>query len=371
MSVLLQKPTFEGISQKELAQQLEGLKKSKSKLPTWYNLPGIYYPKKVHLEQTSSERTAAYKSKLLSGKSVVDISGGFGVDSYYFSKRMEQVLHCEWNAELCQIAAHNFAILGCKNVQSIAKDGMEVLEESPSHWDWIYVDPSRRHDQKGKVFLLADCQPNIPNELPKLFGKAQNILIKTSPILDIRQGIKELRSVKEVHVVAVENEVKELLFVLKKDYDGPVGIKTVNLTKGQNIAFDFDLEEEKNTVAQFGDPDTFLYEPNAAILKSGGFKKVGVTYNLNKLLEHTHLYTSDQLVDFPGRRFNILKVLPYSKSSIKSEGIKQANVATRNFPLSVAEIRKKHKLKDGGEIYLFFTKTLGGQLTMLLCRKLS
>lgn len=198
--------------------------------------------------------------------------------------------------------------------------------------------------------------PNLPEHLPLIFEKTQNILVKTSPLLDIKKGIEELEFVKEVHVVAINNEVKELLFVLEKGYDRSIGIKTINLLPNRTDTFNFKLEEEQDTTIEFGEPSAYLYEPNAAILKSGGFKSVAKAYNLKKLHPHSHLYTADTLVDFPGRRFTIEKTLPYSKKSLKSLTVPKANITTRNFPLSVVELRKKHNIKDGGGRYLFLLR---------------
>ncbi|MEC7770214.1 MAG: class I SAM-dependent methyltransferase [Bacteroidota bacterium] len=369
MTVLLSKPVFEGISQKELTEQIEAKKKCKDKLPTWFISSNIYYPNKLNIEQTSSEITAAYKAEIVSGKSLVDLTGGFGVDSYFFSKKIDQVFHCEINQELSGIANHNFKVLGQENIQCSSEDGVEFLKKSTDSFDWIYVDPSRRNDKKGKVFLLEDCLPNLPEHLPLLFKKTQHILVKTSPLLDIKMGITALNFVKEVHVVAIQNEVKELLFVLEKEYMGSIQIKTINLLPEQRDIFNFELEEEQDAQIHFGEPLSYLYEPNTAILKSGGFKSVAKAHGLVKLHPHSHLYTADNIIDFPGRRFEIHQVLPYSKKSLKTLAVSKANITTRNFPLSVAEIRKKHNIKDGGNRYLFFTKTIDDALLVLDCEK--
>ncbi len=369
MTVLLRKPIFEGVSQKELAEQIEAKKRCQDKLPTWFSTPNIYYPNKLNIEQTSSELTAQYKAQIVDGKSLVDLTGGLGIDSYFFSKKIGAVLHCEINPELSEIAHHNFEILGQENIACYPVDGVDFLQSSTSNFDWIFVDPSRRNDRKGKVFLLEDCLPNLPEHLPLLFEKTQNILVKTSPLLDIKLGVEELDFVKEVHVVAVQNEVKELLFILEKGYEGSIKVNTVNLQTRQNDAFNFYLKEEQNVTIDFGEPSSFLYEPNAAILKSGGFKSVAKAYNLKKLHPHSHLYTSESIVDFPGRRFKVQQVLPYSKKSLKSIAVTKANITTRNFPMSVAELRKKHKIKDGGDCYLFFTKDHNDTLIVLNCSK--
>ncbi|WP_313777873.1 THUMP-like domain-containing protein [Flagellimonas eckloniae] len=369
MSVLLKKQLFEGISQKELFQQLEAKKKCEYKLPSWFNTTNIYYPNKVNIEQTSSEQTAAYKAKLLDGKSLLDLTGGFGVDAYYFSKQLDTVFHCEIDQELSEITNHNFKILDQNNIICVAEDGFQFLKNTTKKFDWIYIDPSRRDDVKGKVFLLKDCLPNLPENLSFLFKKTKNILIKTSPLLDISQSIKELDFVKEIHIVAINNEVKELLYILEHGFKDEILINTINLTKNQEVHFSFIMMVEAKIVLEHDTPKKYLYEPNAAILKSGGFKTVAKTYKIKKLHQHSHLYTSDALVDFPGRRFRILETIPYSKNRVTQLGLKKANVTTRNFPSTVAELRKRHKIKDGGDVYLFFTTDVNNKLIVLYCEK--
>lgn len=370
VSVLLRKPTFDGISQKELTEQLEAKKKCKDKLPSWFNIPGIYYPNKLNIEQTSSEQTAVYKAKLVGGKILLDTTGGFGVDALFFSKKMINVIHCEIDPDLSKISAHNFDVLGQKNISCFSGDGIEYLKSSDQKFDWVYIDPSRRDESKKKVFLLEDCTPNLPEHLPEIFEKSSNILVKTSPLLDITQSLKALKQVKEIHIIAVQNEVKELLFIMEYMFKGSTTIKTINLIKGKEESFNFQLEEEPKTTAVMGAPENYLYEPNAAILKSGGFKSVANMYGLKKLHQHSHLYTSSDLVDFPGRTFHIVKALPYSKRIFKTESIAKANITTRNFPITVAELRKKHKIKDGGDYYLFFTTDMNDQLIVLICKKI-
>ncbi len=369
MSVLLKSQQFEGVSQRELAEQLESRKKCRGKLPAWFQTKGIYYPNKLNIEQTSSQATAEYKSRLVSGKNLLDLTGGFGVDSYFFSKKIEQITHCEINTDLSEIARRNFNVLGRNNIDCFPEDGLTFLQKTEATFDWIYVDPSRRNDAIGKVFLLKDCLPDLTEHLDDILQKTQNVLIKTSPLLDIKQGISELQFVKEVHILAIHNEVKELLFVIEKGYVGAIDIKTVNLYQGQEDHFNFNLTEEENAPLELGEPSTYLYEPNAAILKSGAFKAIGSSYQLKKLHPHSHLYTSSELVEFPGRRFAIQTVLPYSKNTLKSLRLTKANITTRNFPLSVADLRKKHKIADGGDHYLFFTKNMEGELIVLVCEK--
>ena len=371
LSVLLQKPLFPGIQQKELVEQLAARKKCRDKLPTWFHTPQIYYPNKLNIEQTSSEHTALYKANLIHGKSLLDLTGGFGVDTYFFSEKIPAITHCEINEKLSAIAAHNFEVLGRKNIRCLSEDGIAFLENTRSNFDWIYVDPSRRSDVKGKVFLLKDCLPNIPEHLPLLFEKSKHILLKVSPLLDIKKTIAELSFVKEVHVVGLKNEVKELLFILEKDYLGTTMVKTTNLLTGKDETFSFALEEETVAESSMGNPEKYLYEPNTTILKSGAFKLTGKKFGLHKLHPNSHLYTSSKLKEFPGRIFKVVAALPYSKSSLKAFKDAKANITIRNFPISVAALRKKHKIKDGGSTYLFFTKDMNDKLIVLECEKIS
>lgn len=370
VSVLLKKILFEGVDTTELVQQIEAKKKCKTKLPIWFQTNGIYYPDKLNIEQTSSEITAQYKANLVNGKFMIDLTGGYGVDDYFFGEKLEQVIHCELNKNLSEIAAYNYGVLGVKNIKCIPENGLEFLAATSQKFDWIYIDPSRRNDAKGKVFMLSDCLPDVPNNLSLLMKKSSNILIKSSPLLDFTIGINELQSVKEIHVVAVKNEVKELLWILEKDYEGELGIKTINFNTAGIEKFKFDLVDEKRNISQMGAPQTYLYEPNAAILKSGAFKTVGNAFGLKKLHEHSHLYTSNTLIDFPGRSFKIDKIVPYNKKAIQQLGIKKANITTRNFPESVESFRKKHKIKEGGEVYMFLTTNYLHEKILLICKKI-
>ena len=369
MSVLLKKPLFEGVSQKEVVEQLEAKKKSKDKLPTWFSTPEIYYPNKLNIEQTSSEMTAQYKADLITGNSLIDLTGGYGVDCYFFSQKFTHIYHCEIDENLSEIAAYNLEVLGKKNIKFITQNGLDFLQKKELNFDWIYLDPSRRNEAKKKVFFMADCLPNVPENLDLLFHTAPHILIKTSPLLDFTIGIKELQCVKEIHVVAVQNEVKELLWFLEKNYTGGITVTTINMSKANTDTFSFKLAEEKEVVSEYAEPLSYLYEPNSAILKSGAFKSVGNQFNLKKLHEHSHLYTSDKLIDFPGRTFKILKSIPFSKKEMKLLGVTKANITTRNFPDTVAQIRATYKIKDGGDLYLFFTTNSHDELMVLKCEK--
>ncbi len=368
--LLLKGVSFKNVSTLELIEQIEAKRKCKSKLPTWFASENIYYPNKLNIEQTSSERAAFYKTEILKGESIIDLTGGFGVDTFFFSKCFDTILHCEINKELSKIANHNFTQLGKSHIQTIAEDGIEVLKKLDKHFDWIYVDPSRRHDSKGKVFFLNDCTPNIPLHLDEIFNYTKSIAIKTSPLLDLTVGINELKFVKTIHIIAINNEVKELLWILEKNYAAEIKINTVNLLSKSVEEFDFILNEEANTSVKYSKPLKYLYEPNSAILKSGAYKTVAKKMGITKLHQHSHLYTSDVVINFPGRQFKIENVITYNKKSLKRLGIVKANITTRNFPESVEQLRKKTNIKDGGTVYLFFTTDLDNTKIVIICQKI-
>lgn len=420
LSLLLKPPIYKHIHNREIVEQLEARAKCRKKLPSWFSTPGIYYPNKLNIAQSSSEITARCKAGLVTGGSLVDLTGGFGVDSFFFAKQVSQVVHCEIDDRLSQIAQHNFEVLGVDNIKCIPKDGIFFLGDFPTldaltenanpkdsnlgnsstkngntvdgmaedtiaedtqipldqkRFDWIYLDPSRRHEVKGKVFRLSDAIPNVTEHLELLFSRADNILVKTAPLLDISMGRSELEQVKEIHVVAVQNEVKEVLWVLQRGYaDGPT-IKTVDFIRGSFSGskihhLNFKPSEETEAEPSYSPPMSYLYEPNAAILKAGAFKTVGNKFGLRKLHEHTHLYTSDEVIAFPGRSFRIEKSVPYSKKNIKRLGLEKANITTRNFPERVAQIRKKFNIGDGGDRYLFFVTDHQNDKIVLACSKI-
>jgi len=365
----LQKSKFPNSDWTSILNQIAAKQKAKIKLPTWFNASGIYYPGKISIEQTSSEKTAEYKSKLVSGNRLIDLTGGFGVDDFYFAKNINQLIHCEINTELSEIVVHNLEQLGIENIQCIAGDSSEILKNLNQQFDWIYIDPSRRNDVKGKVFMLRDCLPNVPDLLDFYFSFASNIMIKAAPILDISAGLSELKSVKSIHIVALENEVKELLWILEKNYSGNITIVTSNLTKETVEEFCFELGN--HTVSNFSLPKKYLFEPNAAIMKSGGFDEIETQFDVKKLHQHSHLYTSGTLTEFPGRIFEIESSFEYNKQNMKAFlERKKANITTRNFPETVENIRKKWKINDGGNQYCFFTTDVNNNKIVLLCSKL-
>lgn len=364
----LQKNPFPYLPWPEILNQIAARQKAKDKLPTWFNKEGVIYPSRISVEQTSSEIAAKYKAALVSGSSLIDLTGGFGIDDFYFSKKLQRIAHCELNLELSAIAKYNFDVLGAQNIRCIPGDSYDALTTLNKQWDWLYIDPSRRNDAKGKVFMLTDCLPNVPELLNFYFSHTKNIMIKTAPLLDISAGLSELHSVKTIHIVAVNNEVKELLWILEKGFEDVPMLVAADLTKeGEKI---FETQYADDSVSMLSHPKKYLYEPNSAIMKSGAFSAVGNHYELAKLHLHSQLFTSDESIDFPGRRFEIQHVLPYSKTEMKEyiEG-KKMNITVRNFPLKTEELQKKWKIKDGGDVYTFFTTNKDGEKTVLICRK--
>ena len=366
----LQKNPFPEVEWISILNQIEAKTKAKLKLPSWFATDNIVYPSKISVEQTSSEKTASYKTFIISGESLIDLTGGFGVDDYYFSTKIKTVVHCEINQELSSIVKHNFEQLNAKNITCHTGDSLEILVQLNTKWDWIYIDPSRRNNAKGKVFMLQDCVPNVPEHLDLLFKYSDSILIKTAPLLDISAGLSELKNVKTIHIVALDNEVKELLWEIHKGYSGEIKIKTVNIVKEKLDTFEFILGENPE-IPTYCLPQKYLYEPNSAIMKSGGFDEVGIFYNLNKLHKHSHLYTNSTLVVFPGRVFEIENSFPYHKNEMKTHlENQQLNITTRNFPDTVESIRKKWKIKEGGNRYCFFTTDENDNKIVLICKKI-
>ena len=365
----LKKNPFPEIPYSVLLNQIAAKQKAKDKLPTWYHANNIIYPEKISIEQTSSEITAKYKASLLSGTSVIDLTGGFGVDDYYFSKVVEKVIHCEINNELSEIVKHNWNQLQISNIECFEGDSTILLKELNQKFDTIYIDPSRRNNAKGKVFILTDCLPNVVALQDLYFTYSNKILIKTAPILDIKAGLNELKNVKKIHIVAIENEVKELLWEIEKEEFAIPIIVTVNFDKNQVLKNEIPFQNSET--ATYSLPKKYLYEPNAALLKSGQFEAISSIFSVHKLHQHSHLYTSDLLQPFSGRKFEIITAISYQKNEIKTHLYnRKVNVSTRNFPLKVDEIKKKHKISDGGTLFAFFTTNLNNEKIVLLCKKI-
>ncbi|MDN5203309.1 RsmD family RNA methyltransferase [Fulvivirgaceae bacterium BMA10] len=372
VALALQGHKFLGIPIKEAIQQIKSRQTARIKLPEWHSKPGIIFPPTLSMEQCSSELTAKFKSALVSGETLVDLTGGTGIDTFYMGQSFKRALFVERDPALCKIADHNFSILGADHIKVLSKHAAQFLQEDSPQVDWIYIDPARRDDHHGKVFKLSDCVPDVL-ELKEIFFKhSDNVLIKTSPMLDIKQAISQLEYVKKVFVVSVKNDCKEVLYMLKKNATSEPEIVTVNLLGEQRKQqFSFYRAAESGFQIALSAPLSFIYEPNASILKARGFNAIADAFQVNKLNINSHLYTSQKLIeDFPGRIFKCTHITRLDKKEIiKFIPEKKANVTTRNFPYSVKEIRKKTGLKDGGNTYLFATKGPDEKPVILVCEK--
>ena len=298
-----------------LANQLKGKKIANTKLPSWKKYNSLIYPSQVSMEQCSSELSAKYKSEIVRGKSCIDLTGGFGIDSFFLANSFKNVWHCEINKELQFIAKHNFKVLS-SDVQSISHDGISYLKATDKYFDLIYIDPSRRDSRNNKVIKLENYTPNILEHIPLLLRKGKQILLKTTPLVDIKQVLKQIPKVSQVHVVAINNECKELLFLINsKSSNKSTTICCKDLTK--NVNFSFDFEKESQYTIDLSLPLKYLYEPNSSILKGGAFKSISKHYNLFKLHNNSHLYTSNKyLKGFPGRCFEIVADCGLNKKEI-------------------------------------------------------
>jgi 16S rRNA G966 N2-methylase RsmD len=371
--LLLHPPEHTGIDLRMAASQVAARQKAKTKLPTWFAHPAIWFPAALSVEQASSEQAAAYKASLVAGRSLLDLTGGLGVDTAAFSEVVDTVQYVERQAALAEVAAYNLALLGHTNVVVNTAEAEDFLGKH-TQTDWVYLDPHRRDTQQKKVISLAECEPNILAIQSLIFEKTSHILLKTSPLLDIQQALRQLTQVAAVHIVAVENEVKELLFHLQKKTPEVPIIHAVHLSKNQAPRiFSFAAPEEQLAAVRLAPPQRYLYEPSAALLKAGAFKLVGARAGLAKLHPHTHLYTSEQLSEnFMGRAFEILQICKLDKAQImKHLPDKKAHITVRNFPLTVAEIRKKIGVLEGGDVYLFATTDAKNHKIVLVCQKVS
>lgn len=352
-------------------QQISARQKIKSKLPVWANDPDIIFPVTLSLEQSSSETTARFKSGLMGGEKLIDLTGGLGVDTFFGGKSFVHVTYVERNSELCEIAQHNFSHLSPDKFSVHQGDAVEYLTTTEDTFDWIYIDPARRGDHNQKLYKLSDCEPDVVKHWSLLKGKAANILVKASPILDIKAVLEELPDIDRVIVLAVKNEVKEILLLSEsKSIDGPVKVECVELSN--TLAdFTFTFEAEGILELRTSNPKKYLVEPHAAILKAGAFKSFSESYNLPKLHVNSHMYTSDHFPgDLMGKVFEILSEVKSDKKVIKKlfpSG--KVNVVVRNYPMKAEEIKNKFRIKDGGEDFLIGTTTQDGKPHLFHCRK--
>lgn len=369
--IALKKSPFTLVNSSEIASQIDGWQRAVKKLPTWAYTSNIYYPDKINLEQCSSEHTAIVKQTLIKkGAKVVDVTGGFSVDTCYIAQEADVVIHCELNSKLSEIVKHNAQELGVFNLVTLATDGVEYVRiQKDDAIDYIYIDPSRRVNH-AKVFLLEDCEPNIVELQDMFMQKARYTLVKLSPLMDISTALQKLKHVKFVYVVSVDGDCKELLFLQDREFVGEAKITAIRLVwdKLQNITFT--VEEEKHALVKTSSPLKYLYDPDVAVTKAGAFKMTAKVFNLAKLHTHAHLYTSDHLnLDFPGRIFQVENTFNFNQFK-KQHDITKANVATKNFPMKVEDIRKKFKIKDGGKDFLYFTTDPAGNHIVIHCSKI-
>lgn len=364
--LLLAAHRYPGVPVRQAVAQIRALQKVRTKIPVWYRFD-LAFPPLLSVEQASSEQTARFKAGLFSGHRMADLTGGMGVDAYFFAQHFEQVTYVERRHELVEHARYNFGILGAGNIKVLNAETEDFLNEHPDTYDLIYLDPARRDEQQRRVFRLADCQPNVPEILDLLFARAPLVLLKTAPLLDLQSVVEQLNVVTKIWVVAVENEVKEVLYLLaadagRQDYS-EIPITAVNMGNEQPRTFVFTRAEEQTAVPEYSVPLRYLYEPDAAILKAGAFKSFARRFGLFKLHPNTHLYTSaDFIPDVPGRAFTVETVVRYDRKAVGAvvPGGK-ANIAARNFPDSAEAMRKKLGLGDGGEVYLFGVTDLDGK----------
>ena len=376
----LQKSKYKDIDFEFAIQQIHGRQKTRDKLPYLGNVPRFVFPPSLALEQCSSKITARYKRDVINDifcldarscvSTIADLTGGLGIDTLSFARSFQTCHYVEPQQSLCDIMAFNSKLLHLDHIQihqSIMEDFIQKMDEL----DVIYADPSRRNTHGSRVVGLEDCSPNILLYKDLLLRKSRLLMLKLSPMLDIKRALAQLPETCEVHVVAVDGECKELLFLLSKNKTEDVKFVEVNLKNDQREHFCFTAREEAEALPRYANEmKKYLYEPNAAILKAGAFKSLAVRYGLEKLHPHTHLYTSDtQLETFPGRCFQVVKVLSVKDALQLKNEMSKANVSVRNFPLSADELRKKLKLADGGEVYLFGTTIEKDRKVVMLCQK--
>lgn len=352
-------------------QQIGARQLLRKKVPEWSANEDLLFPSHLSIEQCSSEATAQYKASLVKGGSFLDLTAGLGVDCFFLSQRFQKTDYVEKNTELCNLARHNFTVLGASI--EVHNETAEDYLSSCAPVDCIYIDPARRDLYGRKTVSITDCTPNVVELQDLLLQKSEIVMVKLSPMLDISKALEEMNCVRQIHVVAVGNECKELVFVMERDFSGQTELCCVNLQSFQPEVC-FTMEEERNCPLKLAESiGKYLYEPNVALLKAGGFKLLCERFGVLKLHKNSHLYTSETLVPgFPGRVFDVEAWALYNKK-VRCDlmaGAEKANVAVRNFLLSVDELRKTLKIGDGGEVYLFAT-TLKGERKVLVKTKKS
>lgn len=373
--------------------QIEARQILSKKVPSWAANPDLLFPKHLSLEQCSSELTAKYKAKIVkthcgappqpdnddSHSTFIDLTGGLGIDSYFLSENFRNAYYVENQKELCELAENNFRVLGRK-INVLNDDAKSFLDEIPcdpcQKSSWIFADPARRDAFNRKMVSLRDCSPDVVELQEKMLEVAEHILIKTSPMLDISLICSELKNIKEIHVVSVKNECKEILVLLERGFAGSIKIVCVNLRQdvisGQDEFCCFD-DDEKNAVPVFADTiRKYLYEPNSSLMKAGVFRLVSQSFKIDKLHVNSHLYTSDYLIpDFPGRVFEVIAFSNFDKKVKKEllKDVKRASVVTRNFPLTANDLRKNLNLQESDDTFVFGTTMRDDKKVIILCEK--
>ena len=375
LTLALQQKKYPHLDMKFVAQQVEGYSMAKDKLPSLALCDDFVYPPKLNREQCSSEATAIFKAEEYAhGKTIADITGGLGIDSIFMAKVATSITYIEQNEELCNIAKHNFQALSLSNIQYLCTDGIRFLKETDRHFNLIYIDPARRDDQGRKVSAFENCTPNILDNIDLLLSKADHILIKSSPMIDISMALNQLRNVISITVLSVRNECKEVLFLCSAAKTAEYApCRCVNIrTNGDMDNLTFSRETENTlTIPYTASIGNDIYDPNVSLLKAGAFKTVAQIYNVAKLHRNTHLYTNTEIIkDFPGRVFRVIKELRVSAKDIAGElpGGK-AHIIVRNYPLSSQELQKKLHLKEGGNLFVIALTKCDEKKTLLLCSK--
>lgn len=359
-------------------QQVEGWQRMREKVPSWAAVEGLRFPHRLALEQCSGETAARYKADVVrrliaeaeEPTSMADLTGGFGVDFSFVARNFSRATYVERQEALCTLARHNFPLLGLPQAEVVCADGTDYLR-GMAPVDLLFLDPARRDAAGRKTVMIADCEPDVCALQHTLLEKARIVVLKLSTMLDISGALHELQHVKEVHVVAVGGEAKDLLLVLERSSCGEPSVYVCE--NGQT--FQFSYSEESNAQPAYAAPielGQYLYEPGPATMKAGAFKLIASHFSLKKLHRNSHLYTSEELVaDFPGRAFRIEHVLGFGKRDMKTLHTLTdcANLTVRNFPASVATLRKKLKLKEGGAFYLFATTLSDESHALIVCTK--
>lgn len=352
--------------------QMEARQKALKKLPNWSRNFDLFFPPGLSVEQASSEDTAKFKSELVKGETMIDLTGGFGVDTFFLSRNFKGATYCERNADLADIFRYNMEVLGESKFQIQQGDGIELLSVTSQTFDLIYVDPARRGGQNQKLYKLSDCEPDIVIHWGLLQSKARSVLIKASPMMDIKQALMELPEIQQVWIISVRNEVKEILLLWENEKKtDEIAIHCVDLRQGERQKFDFSFEKESSATSNFSEVKSYIIEPMSSIMKAGAFKLFGQQFGLDKLHPNSHLYTSDSYSEgVPGRVFEVVSELHQPKKELKSLFPKgQVNVIARNFAISAEEIKNKFRLKDGGNDFLICTK-VGEKYKVFHCRKM-